>query len=78
MRGQQRAMPGRVSALRVIERVMIELQHRVNPLHIYCRLVDHRLSNRTSLRVCRRYEQLVYPWVLMVTTLSIAACRAWR
>ena len=71
-----RGMPG--SPLVMIERVMIELQHRVNPLHVYCRLVDHRLDTRTSLRVCRCYEQLVYPWVLMVTTVSIAVCRAWR
>ena len=56
---QRRALPVPVSTLSTIERVMIELQHRINPLHVYCRLVDHRVGTRTSLRVCRRYEKLV-------------------
>jgi len=33
------------------------LQHRFNPLHIYCRLRDYGLSTRFAIRVSNAYER---------------------
>ena len=36
------------------------LQHRFNPLHVYCRLRDAGLSPRAAGRVSGLYERYVY------------------
>jgi len=33
------------------------LQHRFNPLHVYCRLRDYGLSSRFAIRVSNAYER---------------------
>ena len=34
------------------------LQHRFNPLHVYCRMRDYGLSSRFAVRVSSVYERL--------------------
>ena len=34
------------------------LQHRFNPLHVYCRLCDYGLSTRFAIRVSNAYERV--------------------
>lgn len=34
------------------------LRHHLNPLHIYCRLVQSGLEHDTATRICRLYERL--------------------
>jgi hypothetical protein len=34
------------------------LQHLFNPLHLYCRLVDLRISRTAALKILRPYEFL--------------------
>lgn len=36
------------------------LQHRLNPLHVYCRLRDCGFSRRTAHRVSGLYERWFY------------------
>ena len=36
------------------------LQHRLNPLHVYCRLRDLGLRGPTARRLCALYERLVF------------------
>jgi hypothetical protein len=43
--------------------LILTLQHHLNPLHIYCRLLDMGLSKRLSGIVCRCYEILIYKWL---------------
>jgi hypothetical protein len=45
---------------------ILNIQHRINPLHIYCRLIDGGLDRRVSLAVCRYYEHLVFFWLRRV------------
>jgi hypothetical protein len=45
---------------------ILNIQHRINPLHIYCRLVDRGLDRRVSLAFCRYYEHLVFFWLKRV------------
>ncbi|MDL2267703.1 hypothetical protein LJC46_06930 [Desulfovibrio sp. OttesenSCG-928-G15] len=34
------------------------LQHRFNPLHVYCRLRDYGLSSNMAIRVSNAYERV--------------------
>lgn len=36
------------------------LQHRFNPLHMYCRLLDYGLRQSIAHRVCSVYERFLY------------------
>ncbi len=36
------------------------LQHKLNPLHVYCRLRDMGMSVATAHRVTSLYERLIY------------------
>jgi len=36
------------------------LQHRLNPLHVYCRLRDCGLGGSLTRRMCLVYERYVY------------------
>lgn len=36
------------------------LQHKFNPLHVYCRLVSLGFQETSARRICYAYEGLVY------------------
>ena len=36
------------------------LHHYLNPLHIYCRLVDMGVNKSLALKIARTYEILIY------------------
>jgi len=36
------------------------LQHYLNPLHIYCRLVDIGIPRSIAVSFCKTYERLVF------------------
>jgi len=50
---------------------MLSIQHRLNPLHVYCRLVDNGLNKRFSLSICRYYEILIYSWLVCFTLVVV-------
>ena len=54
---------------------LLELQHRFNPLHVYCRLVDKGVNKRASLSICKYYEILIYSWLAWFTVAGIFVCR---
>ncbi len=33
------------------------LQHRFNPLHVYCRMRDYGFSSRAAIRISSAYER---------------------
>ena len=41
----------------------LALQHRLNPLHVYCRFLDRGLSEKLSASICKPYEILIYSWI---------------
>jgi hypothetical protein len=47
---------------RVIEK-FLTIQHRLNPLHVYCRFLDRGLSRRLSFSLCKSYEVLIFIWI---------------
>jgi hypothetical protein len=41
----------------------LAIQHRLNPLHVYCRFLDRGLSKKVSASICKSYEILIYSWI---------------
>ncbi|WP_170304573.1 hypothetical protein [Desulfolutivibrio sulfodismutans] len=36
------------------------LQHLLNPVHMYCRLMDFGMTKNRARRMCAVYERLIY------------------
>ena len=54
---------------------MLNIQHRFNPLHVHCRLVERGLNKRFSLSICRYYEILIYSWLVWFTIVAVRICK---
>jgi hypothetical protein len=54
---------------------MLKIQHRYNPLHIYCRLIERGLDKRLSMTVCRCYEVVIYSGLVWFTVLAVDILR---
>ena len=54
---------------------MLNIQHRFNPLHVHCRLVDSGLNKRFSLSICRYYEFIIYSWIAWFTLVMVRICK---
>jgi hypothetical protein len=39
---------------------LLSIQHRLNPLHVYCRLLDRGISKNRAMSVGKTYELLVF------------------
>lgn len=49
----------------------LKIQHRLNPLHIHCRLVERGMNKRLSYASCIVYELFVFPWLRLVSSIMI-------
>jgi hypothetical protein len=49
----------------------LAIQHRLNPLHMYCRCLDKGLSKRFSVYLCKSYEILIFIWVTRILKLVV-------
>ena len=49
-----------------MESLILNFQHKFNPLHIYCRLLDKGFDPQISLRLSRCYEILIYKWLTLL------------
>ena len=47
-----------------------KLQHYLNPLHIYCRLIDFGLPKTISKYLCRFYEKAVFKFYWLSTKIK--------
>ncbi len=54
-----------------MESLILNFQHKFNPLHIYCRLLDKGFDPRISLRLSRCYEILIYKWIAPLTFFNL-------
>jgi hypothetical protein len=57
-----------------LKMMMLNIQHRFNPLHVYCRLVERGLNRKSSLSICRCYEILIYSSLAWFTTVLVWSC----
>jgi hypothetical protein len=46
-----------------VVRKLLSIQHRFNPLHLYCRFLQRGLTRERSMMICRFYEVLVFFWL---------------
>lgn len=51
-----------------VGRVLSAVQHRCNPLHVYCRLIEKGISREVSIRLSRAYEASIYWWLIFFLT----------
>ena len=58
-----------------MENLMLIIQHRLNPLHVYCRLVDKGLNKKVSMSVCKYYEILIYDWLHWLSIVGLYLCK---
>ena len=56
----------------IMKRLILEIQHRFNPLHVYCRLMERGINKKISIVFCRRYEILIYKWLNSLMHISIS------
>jgi hypothetical protein len=56
-------------------KMMLNIQHRFNPLHVYCRLVERGVNKKSSLSICKYYEMLIYNWLAWFTTVVVRMCK---
>lgn len=61
-----------------LEERFLDIQHRCNPLHVFCRLVDRGFSKKTSKRACRCYEILIYWAISFFSIAGIFLCKTVR
>jgi hypothetical protein len=69
----QRAMAG----LRDLATKFLNVQDRLNPLHIHCRLVERGLNKGLSISICRCYQILFYSWLGLFTEVAVKVCTLW-
>jgi hypothetical protein len=53
---------------------ILAVQHRLNPLHVYCRFVERGYNKRLSLFACKAYERLVFAWISPLIKALIYLC----
>jgi len=58
-----------------MEAMMLSIQHHLNPLHIYCRLVKMGVNKGLSKSVCWYYELLIYGWLASLTVSWVTMLR---
>jgi len=54
---------------------ILNIQHHLNPLHVYCRLVEKGWSKRVSISICKYYETLIYSWLAWFIAITVQICR---
>ncbi len=57
--------------------VILNIQDRINPLHIHCRLVERGLNKGLSISICRYYQVLFYSWFCWFTEVAVKVCTLW-
>lgn len=43
-----------------MDRFFLRVQHRMNPLHLYCRLRERGMNPKASLTIARLYERYLF------------------
>lgn len=49
---------------------LLYLQHILNPLHIYCRLVDLHINQNTALKIAYIYDRGIFRFINLLNELK--------
>ena len=69
----QRVMAG----LHDLATKFLNVQDRLNPLHIHCRLVERGLNKGLSISICKCYQVVFYSWFCLFIELAVKVCTLW-
>ena len=47
-----------------------KILHKINPVHIYCRLMEHSISKRKAEIICLGYERYFFKPLLIIFNLQ--------
>jgi hypothetical protein len=61
--------------LDILHAQFLRIQHALNPLHVYCRLVDQGLSKKVSMILSKCYGILIYSWFSWCIVVAVKICR---
>ena len=50
---------------------MLNIQHRFNPLHVHCRMVENGFGKKITTSFCKWYGILVYSWLVRLTIMAV-------
>ncbi|MBN2122948.1 MAG: hypothetical protein JW821_01525 [Deltaproteobacteria bacterium] len=53
---------------------LLTVQHRLNPLHVYCRFLEAGLNRRFSSTICKSYEMMFFCWMSSAISLAVHLC----
>ena len=53
---------------------LLSVQHRLNPLHVYCRFLDIGLNRRFSSTLCKSYEMVLFCWMSPFIRFAVHLC----
>ncbi|MEW6665103.1 MAG: hypothetical protein AB1512_07775 [Thermodesulfobacteriota bacterium] len=53
---------------------LLTVQHRLNPLHVYCRFLKIGLNRRFSTTLCKSYEMVLFCWMSFTIRLAVHLC----
>ena len=54
--------------------LMLTIQHRLNPLHLYCRLAGKGLNKKCSMSMCKWYQIFIYSWLAKLSVATVRIC----
>jgi hypothetical protein len=54
---------------------LLRIQHRFNPLHVYCRLVERGLGVKGARSISMFYELVIWSWLSLLTVAAVRLLR---
>jgi hypothetical protein len=58
-----------------LETLLFAIQHRLNPLHLFCRLIEKGWDKDRSMLACKWYEVIIYRWLRWISIAGIKLCQ---
>ena len=56
-------------------RLLLGFQHCLNPLHLYCRLVERGLGAKAARSISKFYELVIWSWLSLLTVAAVRLLR---
>ena len=66
-----------VGRMRSVIPYIFTIQHRMNPLHVYCRFMEKGHRHDASLFYCRVYEITVFSWMRRILRGALVVAHVW-
>ena len=61
-----------------MRKLVLTIQHRLNPLHLYCRMVEKGWNKKCCMSMCKWYQILIYSWFTKLSVAAVRTCKDFR